>query len=401
MNLHITTPFGRRQLTAAQVHTQVNAAACPRNTAVNKWAVFRHIAQAKDHIGVSDRSLAVLNALLTFHPETALVAGESADLVVFPSNEQLALRAHGMAEPTLRRHLAVLVEAGLVIRRDSPNGKRYARKGQGGAIVQAFGFDLTPILARAAEFESQADLVQAERRALQVTREAVTILRRDAVKLILAGTELGIAADWKEARARYAAIMSRLGRSPRTEDLDAVREALIGLVADVSNWLTPKHQSGELSGNPIHSERHNQTSKTELSDSEPATEYGEEGQGGSHPEPVRFAGSTYPLGMVLDACPDIAEYARNEIRSWRDLSDVADLVRSMLGISPSAWREAQDVMGLEAAAATIAAILQRAEHIKSPGGYLRSLVERKRAGQYSLGPVLQALSRARLPVPAR
>jgi replication initiation protein RepC len=105
--------------------------------------------------------------------------------------------------------------------------------------------------------------------------------------------------------------------------------------------------------------------------------------------------------MVLDACPDIADYARNGIRSWRDLSDVADLVRSMLGISSSAWREAQNVMGSEAAAATVAAILQRAEHIKSPGGYLRTLVERKRAGQYSLGPVLQALNRARLPSPAR
>ena len=399
MNLHITTPFGRRPLTAAQVHAQANAAACPRDATVNKWTVFRHIAQAKAHIGVSDRSLAVLNALLTFHPETALTAGEGADLVVFPSNEQLALRAHGMAEPTLRRHLAALVEAGLVIRRDSPNGKRYARKGQGGVIVHAFGFDLTPIVARAAEFESQADLVQTERRALQVAREAVTILRRDAVKLILAGAEAGIAADWEGARARYATVMGGLGRSPRAETLEAVREALTRLVADVSSLLATKPESGKSSGNPDRSERHIQNSKPDLSDSEPAAEPREEGQGGSRPEPVDRPGASYPLGMVLDACPDIADYARDGIRSWRDLSDVADLVRSMLGISPSAWREAQDVMGPEAAAATMAAILQRAEHIKSPGGYLRTLVERKRAGQYSLGPVLQALNRARLPVP--
>src|SRR4051794_27221589 len=203
MNLLITTPFGRRPLTAAQVHAQANAAACPRDATVNKWAVFRHIAQAKDHIGVSDRSLTVLNALLTFHPETALVAGQGADLIVFPSNEQLALRAHGIAGTTLRRHLAALVEAGLVIRRDSPNGKRYARKGQGGVVVQAFGFDLTPIVARAAEFEQQAELVRAERRALQRAREAVTILRRDAVKLIAAGAEAGMAGDWDGFRSEY------------------------------------------------------------------------------------------------------------------------------------------------------------------------------------------------------
>jgi replication initiation protein RepC len=51
-----------------------------------------------------------------------------------------------MAETSLRRHLAVRVESGLIIRRDSPNGKRYARKGEGGEIEKAFGFDLTPIV---------------------------------------------------------------------------------------------------------------------------------------------------------------------------------------------------------------------------------------------------------------
>jgi replication initiation protein RepC len=68
MNLHITTPFGRRPLTAAHLQAQARAAACSPDATINKWAVFRHIAQAKDAIGVSDRALAVLNALLSFHP---------------------------------------------------------------------------------------------------------------------------------------------------------------------------------------------------------------------------------------------------------------------------------------------------------------------------------------------
>ncbi len=105
---------------------------------------------------------------------------------------------------------------------------------------------------------------------------------------------------------------------------------------------------------------------------------------------------TYPIGLVLDACPDVADFARDGIRSWRDLADTAEKIRPMLGISPDAWREAREVMGDEAAAVTVAAILQRAEHIKSPGGYLRALVERKRRGEFSLGPVLQALMRAQL-----
>ena len=96
---------------------------CP---AVDKWQVFRDLCEGKSIVGVGDRALAVLNALLSFYPDTEL--SEENGLIVFPSNAQLSLRAHGMADATLRRHLAALVNCGLIIRRDSPNGKRYARK---------------------------------------------------------------------------------------------------------------------------------------------------------------------------------------------------------------------------------------------------------------------------------
>src|SRR6202166_4578287 len=181
-----TTPFGRRSLTLAHVASQANAKARPAEKAVHKWQVFRAICTAKARIGVSERALAVLDALLSFHPETAL-SGEG--LIVFPSNQQLALRAHGMPPATLRRHLAALVDCGLVIRRDSPNGKRFARKGQGGAIEMAFGFDLSPLVARSEEFESWAEEVRAEERALRLVRERITLCRRDIAKMIATAIE--------------------------------------------------------------------------------------------------------------------------------------------------------------------------------------------------------------------
>lgn len=61
-------------------------------------------------LGIQSNSLAVLDALLSFYPENDL--RQDVPLIVFPSNAQLSLRAHGMAGSTLRRHLAVLVEAG-------------------------------------------------------------------------------------------------------------------------------------------------------------------------------------------------------------------------------------------------------------------------------------------------
>jgi len=64
---------------------------------------------------------------------------------------------------------------------------------------------------------------------------------------------------------------------------------------------------------------------------------------------------------------------------------------SMLGISPSAWEEAQSVMGDVQAAIVVAAILQRADAINSAGGYLRDLTRKAEAGEFSLGPMLMTL----------
>jgi replication initiation protein RepC len=72
----------------------------------------------------------------------------------------------------------------------------------------------------------------------------------------------------------------------------------------------------------------------------------------------------------------------------------AVVVRSMLGVSPSAYQEACEVLGPENAAVAIACILERAGHITSAGGYLRDLTAKARRGEFSLGPMLMALMRA-------
>jgi replication initiation protein RepC len=70
-------------------------------------------------------------------------------------------------------------------------------------------------------------------------------------------------------------------------------------------------------------------------------------------------------------------------------------VRSMVGISPSAWEEAQIVMGEVQAAVVVACILQRGAAIHSAGAYLRGLTRKAQAGEFSIGPVLMALINTR------
>lgn len=82
------------------------------------------------------------------------------------------------------------------------------------------------------------------------------------------------------------------------------------------------------------------------------------------------------------------------ISSWRELMSAAITVRSMLGVSPSAYQDACEAMGPEMAAAAMACILERGGHISSAGGYLQDLTGRARKGEFSLGPMLMALVRA-------
>jgi replication initiation protein RepC len=75
----------------------------------------------------------------------------------------------------------------------------------------------------------------------------------------------------------------------------------------------------------------------------------------------------------------------------------AVVVRSMLGVSPSAYQEACEVMGPENAATVVACILERAGHINSAGGYLRDLTRRAGRGEFGIGPMLMALANANVP----
>jgi replication initiation protein RepC len=383
-----------------QISLQMAARSAPPEAIVHKWKVFQHIREAREEIGASDRSLAILNALLSFHQETTLCA--DADLVVFPSNEQLSDRANGMAPATLRRHIAVLVHCGLVIRRDSPNGKRFARKGPTGDIEQAYGFDLAPIVARAEEFKSLAEAVQAEKKAFRALRERLTIARRDVVKLIAAGLEEGVPGDWRGYRMRYEALMQDLPRSPTKATVEGILAELLGLRGLVYKVLENFLNSQNPSANESQTERHKQNSNPDSqNESEKGLRKNEETEAGAPDNLHTLPRRDLPLGIVLDACPEIRTLAAGEeIRSWRDLLATAQLARAYLGISPSAYQDASAAMGESHAAIVIAAILQRAEHISSPGGYLRNLTKRAQDGKFSTWPMVMALLRSKLDVQA-
>jgi replication initiation protein RepC len=398
---HVTTPFGRRPVTLALIKGQLSAAESISDACVEKWKVFRDVCEARERFGLQDRALAVLDALLTFYPEPQLRAEKG--LVVFPSNAQLSVRAHGITESTLRRQIGALVDAGLIQRRDSPNGKRYAHRSRDGEIEQAYGFDLSPLLARATELALLAQDVAAERIRFRRAKEALTICRRDVRKLISAAIEEGAPGNWLDIETTYIDILRRLPRHPARTQIEAILDEMTLLRNEVINALETQLNSGNLKGNDIQNDCHIQNSKPEsINELEPSSRK-EQGGNWVEEQPAQSANrktmtertepiQSFPLGMVLRACPQIVDYGpAGGISHWRELMTAAVVVRSMLGVSPSAYEEACNAMGPENTAVAMACILERSNFINSAGGYLRDLSRRAERGEFSLGPMLMSL----------
>lgn len=364
---------------------------------VNKWELLRELSKAQAAFGVSERDLTVLQGFLSFFPEDAL--GGNAEMVVFPSNKAICERLNGMPCSTMRRHLARLVEAGLLQRRDSPNGKRYVRKH--GEERVAFGFDLSPLYCQSEEIARAAEAVREAEERLRRLREVVSLMRRDLAALAEFGDEmqpgLGI---WDQLRDKAILTARALRRKLSIEDLVAYRADLEALLDQARNIIDGS-KTEEMNTNDARSERHHHNSNKESIDLEPALE--KSGAAAGVPdvdrdEPVADVDEQdtrhlpkIPLHLVIAACPSLKTFYQGEIRHWHQLFDAACHVRPAMGISASAWEEAQRFMGPEQASIVVSAMLERFEDIRSPGGYLRALTAKAVAGEFSCGPMVMAL----------
>lgn len=399
------TPF-RRTVDAAILKHQQNAGQELPPQGANKWEVLRELTTARTVFGLSDRDLAVLQALISFHQSTIL-GGNDSDLIVHPSNVSICERLNGMANSTMRRHLSNLVQTGMIIRRDSPNGKRYARRY--GEEKIAFGFDLSPLVQRHQEICHAAEAVREAQQRYKRLREAVSLMRRDLAALAAFGADTRPDLDIWDGFSDLATLTARdLRRKLEMEELCAIEVRLRAALDEARDWIDG-HKTIKMSTSESIDEQHYQNSNKDSYDLEPSFEKakGEIGMPSPTPSDIDEADElettetippddnlpNVPLGFVLAVCQEFRAYTSDPVRHWHELVKAADIVRPMMGISPSAWDEAKREMGPEEAAVVVVAMLERFEDIKSPGGYLRALSAKAALGQFSCGPMLVALSR--------
>ncbi|WP_333684770.1 plasmid replication protein RepC [Pontibaca methylaminivorans] len=361
-----------------------------------KWDLLNALTVAAADFGLNHRTLNVLRALLSFLPGPEIPA-ERAEAIVFPANRTLSARLNGMPESTLRRHLARLVELGLVSRQDSPNRKRYARRGGSGPgedarVALAFGFDLSPLRQHGERILAAARTAQAREARLAILRDKVAVLRQQ----LLERAGEGIAPVLME-EARLA-----LRRKPDEAALTRLHDALhaeLERQGPADNPPAGSMFSTIMSAGDDRNERHIQDSDKPVSDSErPEKTAG--GQQTKRPEkppagPSHDRAGEPNLPDVLDSCSELRALFPQPVRDWTTLFDIVSRLAPMLGIDPPVLLQANRTMGTRQAALALVYILERHEHIRSPGAYLRSLIHKAESGRFAILPLLNALRRGK------
>ena len=122
-----------------------------RQGATRPGQVLAAFKAAAPHMGLSPRVVHAIDWLFTFTQPQDWCEGSRP--IVWPSADlqRVTLNLGPTQAKALNRHLT---ELGLVTMKDSPNGKRYGRRDRQGRIIEAYGFDLSPLFTRMAEFQA-------------------------------------------------------------------------------------------------------------------------------------------------------------------------------------------------------------------------------------------------------
>lgn len=351
--------------------------------------------------------------------------------IVWASNNFLTEQL-GWSLSALRRHVRRLCEVGVIAMKDSPNGKRWGRRGEDGHIIEAYGFDLAPLAARAEEFEALHMVLQEERQLCASLRNTITVTRRIIRAKIETALERHLRGPWRALEEEFSEMLARLPRRSATaeklmnlvdwfSDLKGRVEEAFGAAFDwpeesdmnlVDNRKITSHEIVSETKNlaprgavsethilttnkpdPVYSNRFETKPTAGAVQKLPPLEPVE----GTDQQISKIQWSTHTktrksdidIATLMQACPQFAEMSRSlfgYLKDWGDVHRASGQLRAVAGISEDAWNVAQQTFGPEIAAAVIALIFDKHANgeVVSPGGYLRGMVKKARAGELHL-----------------
>ena len=363
--------------TPASTGHLVNEASCERVQQL--WPVINALALCRTSYGLTTNSLSVLRALISFLPKDR--AHEDSPAVVWPSNQTLAERADGMDERTLRRHLAKLCDAGLIERKSSSNGKRFALRIRK-AIVATFGFNIQPLLDKASEILQAADETRVLNDQILTARKLILNLLftlREGAHDALSGIE---EAEIRRQLRRNVSLADLLITKHKLEQIP-IADTVITTELSASNSQNDRHQQNTKK-EYLDSVSLNQTS--DIEPVMPTTSY-----------PALTPDSSHDLTLedCLEAVTEGIAFAQAPVKNWNDLVQLADTLAPMIGIGRELADHTRRAMGPLPAAISILCLIQQGNQIQKPAAYLRKLTMLAERGLYSLKSLVRKAQRHR------
>jgi replication initiation protein RepC len=387
---------------------------------VPKSRAFVAVKRVGSYIGLKPGDLMLLDTLGAFTQAQDWEEGRRP--IVWASNAYLMAQT-GFSLSALKRHARRLAEAGVIAFKDSPNGKRWGRRDEDGVIVEAYGFDLSPLAARAEEFEALQAELQAERELCQFLKRQITVSRRMIRARLEAALSAALRGPWGQLQEVFDELLGRLPRRivaaetlerlldwfrDLQDKVEVAYRRAVRADASVENQSLPRGklsiETQEMNPREVNTDTHIQItnqpdlvtcnrSETEhaagVAPNAPPEERVDRELEDWVAEARKKRGAALDLPTVMQACPEFASWARTMggyLKDWGDLHRVAGQLRPMIGVSEHAWSLAQDRLGPQIA--TAALVLTFDKHAKgevaSPGGYLRGMIEKAGAGELHL-----------------
>jgi replication initiation protein RepC len=386
--------------------------------AVKPGAVLAAFKAAAPYLGYSPRVVHAVDWLFTFtQPQDW---AEGCHPIVWPSAglEREALCLGETQAKALNRQLA---QFGLVVMKDSANGKRYGTRDGKGRIIEAYGFDLAPLGARQAEFEEVARLGREERERKKHLRRRTTIACKGLAQIIEAAEQFSCAdATLRslEAEGRSLAALVRkaelvdemelgvAGLERRQREARERLETLLPKPLDSADKVVDSDPKGaeyrphQYNYKPAFYPQEDTVTAIEgcksgagSAVSNPAPPEPRSGQGGPPARTDQGTVLRVKPAELVDLAPRLRPYLETGRPDWRDIVDAADGLRQDLGISRPLWGEACLVLGRERAAIAVAIVSTKpAEHFTAtPGGYFCGMIARAKRGELNLDRTIWGL----------
>jgi replication initiation protein RepC len=364
---------------------------------------------AAPRLGISPRLVHAVDWLFRFTQPQDWERGSRP--TVWPS-ARMEQEALGLSPTQVKEINRRLIEFGLVTMKDSPNGKRYGKRDPKGRIIEAYGFDLSPIAARHAEFRRLAEEGRAERLAMGRLRRRATIARKAIIQILETAAEYGHEGEeWQTLTRESEALTRSLKAVERVDEMEAG-------VTSLERRQQAARKRLELLLGTVESDPMGAENRPHIYSYNPSLDPNQDtviaakkcsgaGEGAVSQSPAPVQSKRPEKGMVHGIRPDelvrltpkLKPYLRRPDPAWPDIIEAADWLRGDLGVSKSLWGDACLAMGRELAAVALAIVSTKdEEHFRtSPGGYFHGMVAKAKAGDLHLDRTVWALRRASAP----